>query len=217
MNVIELRNYLLKPGLRDKFVDYFNDHFIQSQNALGAFTPGQYRVKDEDDRFFWIRGFDNMEKRSRFLPAFYGGKTWKIFGPAANEMMLEWHDVHLLRPAGAGIGEFVKKQELMVIDFYTAANNKFDQLTNLFVKTYIPLFHSWGINNISLWISELAENDFPQLPVYQQNDLLVVITGYTNEAGYELTVKQINSTGQKVVNKIKELAISNKRLLLYPA
>ena len=217
MNIIELRNYLLKPGLRDKFVDYFKDHFIQSQNALGAYTPGQYRVKDEDDRFFWIRGFDNMEKRSRFLPAFYGGTTWKIFGPAANEMMLEWHHVHLLKPAGAGISEFDQKQGLVVIDFYTAANSEFDQLTNLFAKTYIPLFHSWGISNISLWISERAENDFPQLPVYQENDLLVVITGYTNEGEYELTLRQINSTDQKVANKIKELAKSSKRLLLYPA
>ena len=85
MNTIELRNYLLKPGTRDKFIQYFKDHFIESQNALGAYTLGLFNIKGEDDRFFWIRGFDSMQERSRFLPAFYGGEVWKEFGPAAND------------------------------------------------------------------------------------------------------------------------------------
>ena len=90
MNVVELRNYLLKPETRDKFIQYFKKHFIESQHELGSYTPGLFRIKDEDDRFFWIRGFDNMQERNRFLPAFYGGEVWKEFGPAANDMMLEW-------------------------------------------------------------------------------------------------------------------------------
>jgi len=217
MNIIELRNYLLKPGARDKFIEYFKDNFIDSQNALVACTPGLFRIKEEDDRFFWIRGFNNMQERSKFLPAFYGGEVWKEFGPSANDMMLEWHNVYLLKPVESSFHTVDKKQELWVIDYYTSGNNQLDQLINLFKQTYIPFYHSRGINNISLWVSEMTENDFPKLPVYQQENLLVVITGYNNEAEYEGTVERFNSSEKESASQIQELVKTRNSLLLYPA
>lgn len=217
MNIIELRNYLLKPGTRDKFAKYFKDHFIGSQNLLGAYTPGQFGVKGEADRFFWIRGFNSMQDRSQFLPAFYGGEVWKGFGPAANEMMLEWHNVHLLKPVTGDTIDFVKKQELLVIDYYAAVDSQPDQLVDLFGQAYIPLYQSYGINNVSLWVSEMSGNDFPRLPVYQQENLLVVITGYNDEAEYESVLDRFNYSGGKLVNKRVELIKTRDTLVLYPA
>jgi hypothetical protein len=34
LGVIELRNYLMAPDARDRFIEYFETHFIDSQGAL---------------------------------------------------------------------------------------------------------------------------------------------------------------------------------------
>lgn len=217
MNIIELRNYLLKPGARNKFIEYFKEHFLGSQHVLGAFTPGQFIIKEAADRFFWIRGFDTLLERSQFLPAFYGGEVWKEFGPAANDMMLEWHAVHLLKSIPGNTVVIDKKQEVWVIDYYTAANNRLDQLIDMFKETYIPLYHSYGVSELSLWVSDMTENDFPRLPVYQQGNLLVVITGYNSEAKYEEVVNRLRYIGDELSGKRDELVKASTTLVLYPA
>jgi len=167
IKVIELRNYLLKPGTRDQFIDYFETHFIDSQNELGGYPLRQFRIKDIEDRFFWIRGFENMDTRSKFLPAFYGGAVWKEFGPAANDMMLEWHNVHLLKPLpgdkNINRDVFAGRKGITVIDYYTARDGRLDELIN-FLKTASSFLQSLNIYDTTLWISEMTENDFPRLP-----------------------------------------------------
>jgi hypothetical protein len=183
---------------------------------MGAYTPGQFRIKGEDDRFFWIRGFDNMQERSRFLPTFYGGDVWKEFGPAANEMMLEWHNVHLIKLVAGSLNASDIKQELMVIDFYIAADNQLDRLVDLFVKSYISPGNKWGMKNVSLWISEMEENDFPRLPVYQYENLLVVMMSYSHEQEYKLMTDRSSSV-LELVDKVNTLATNKQRLILYPS
>ncbi|MGZ8538995.1 MAG: hypothetical protein ACXWV6_00005, partial [Chitinophagaceae bacterium] len=151
MNVAELRNYLLKPGTRDSFIEYFKEHFVASQQELGANIPGLVSIKGEADRFFWVRGFDSMRERSRFLPGFYGGEIWKEFGPAANDMMLEWHDVHLIKPLANNNNSFVQEKELFVIDYYRARDKQLTGLIELFNTGYFPVFNKWNINP-SLWV-----------------------------------------------------------------
>jgi len=216
MNTIELRN-LLKPGKRDKFIQYFKDHFVESQNILGAYTPGLFRIKGEDDRFFWIRGFDSMQERSRFLPAFYGGEVWKEFGPAANDMMLEWHNVHLIKPLTANSNPFPEGKRVFILDYYTAKDKQIDKLIDLFNQEYIPLLSKWNINAITLWGSEMEKNNFPRLPVYQDKDLLVVISNYKSEQEYESTLNRFNISHKELSVRIKEMIKDKNSLTLYPA
>jgi len=215
MNVVELRNYLLKSGTRDKFIQYFKKHFIESQHELGAYTPGLFRIKGEDDRFFWIRGFDNMQKRIRFLPAFYGGEVWKEFGPAANDMMLEWHNVYLIKPLTINNNLFPGDKNVFVIDYYRAKDKQLNELIDLFNTEYIPLFNKWDINT-SIWISEMEENDFPRLPVYQDENLLVVITSYNTELEYESTLDKFQVFDKKSTARMNEMVQDKTSLVLYP-
>lgn len=217
MDTIELRNYLLKPGARDLFINYFKEHFVESQNILGAYIPGMFRIKDETDRFFWIRGFENMQTRSSFLPAFYGGEVWKEYGPAANDMMLEWHHVHLLKPLTARSLAFVNKEDVLVIDYYTTSDNNPNRLVDFLNKEYIPLLNQWGINSTTFWVSEMEENDFPRLPVYQSENLLIVITSYRSEQEYESTLNRLNAANKELVICMEELVKDKKSLILYPA
>lgn len=65
---------------------------------------GQFRDLDDPDRFVWLRGFADMEARTRALETFYGGPVWKAHGPAANATMVDHTDVLLLKPAPGTAG-----------------------------------------------------------------------------------------------------------------
>jgi hypothetical protein len=204
IKVIELRNYLIKPGVRDRFIDYFAKHFVDSQNALGGFVLGAFRIEDEPDRFFWIRGFSDMDSRSRFLPEFYGGEVWKKFGAAANEMMLEWHKVHLLKPLEeTNAGDFPAGNGLTVIDFYLAGDAE--------IEESVKLLQPRTGGNSSFWVSEMTANDFPPLPVIQDENLLTAITNYKEKAVSQAGEKDSNPT-----DEAKKSITKSDRLILFP-
>ena len=213
--VIELRNYLLKQGVRDQFIDYFKKHFIGSQVAMGAAIPALFTIKEAADRFCWIRQFAGMEERGVFLPSFYGGDVWNEFGSRANEMMLEWHDVNLLKPEGSHEPLFAGKNGIWVIDFYTTRKGNLAGLIELFNNTYIPQFKKSGTSNISLWISELAPNDFPRLPVYQEKDLVVMMTNFDSEE-QKISASARLEKDRGLLHAIDNLTNSKKSLELFP-
>ena len=90
--VVELRRYTLHPGARDTLVRLFDAHFVEGQERCGMRIIGQFRDLDDPDRFVWLRGFADMEARTRALEAFYGGPVWKEHGPAANATMVDHTD-----------------------------------------------------------------------------------------------------------------------------
>lgn len=98
LNLVELRQYTLRPGRRDDLVALFDRELVETQEACGMRVLGQFRDLDRPDRFVWLRGFTDAAAREAALSAFYGGPVWAEHGPAANDTMLEWHDVLLLRP-----------------------------------------------------------------------------------------------------------------------
>lgn len=102
MTVLELRQYTMMPGRRQDFVELFDREFVETQEALGIEVVAQSTDLDKPDRSVWIRRFQNMEARKASLDAFYSGPVWGEHSTAANPMMIEWHDVLLLKPAGEG-------------------------------------------------------------------------------------------------------------------
>ena len=72
MQVIELRDYLIRDGMTRDFVRYFEEHFLFSQRETGMHVLGQFEVVDAPSRFVWIRGFEDMATRRRGLERFYG-------------------------------------------------------------------------------------------------------------------------------------------------
>ncbi|HXD78126.1 MAG TPA: hypothetical protein VN616_09990, partial [Puia sp.] len=138
IGLIELRDYLIKPGDRDRFIAYFEANFIGSQDVLGGSVLGQYRVKDHADNFCWVRGFRNMASRSAFLPGFYYGPFWKQHRNVANGMLVNNDNVYLLRPlqwkndslipvASIDRDLLYPGEGIAVVDFYIS-NTKLDKL-----------------------------------------------------------------------------------------
>src|SRR5262245_3006525 len=98
-HVLELRQYTLKPGQRDKLIDLFERHFIESQEAVGMTLVGQFRDRRRPNHFVWVRGFADMLSRHKALDSFYGGPVWAAHRDEANGTMLDSDDVLLLKPA----------------------------------------------------------------------------------------------------------------------
>lgn len=224
IKVLELRNYLLKPGTVENFRKLFNDRFVEPMNALGGYTVGQFRLNNDADRFVWMRGYADMKSRFDFLNAFYlNHPVWKKYRGDANSMIVNSDNVYLLRPleinhltVGDAERQFENKRAVVVVDFYIC-NSTLDQTIALFKTDYIPFLKSLPVDDVTFWTSETAENDFPRLPVFQDKNLLVSITVFKNEREAESKLKRIDSPAAKLDNSLKELITVRNRLILYPS
>lgn len=222
ISLIELRNYITADGLRDRFINYFETHFTHAQNQQGGYILGQFTVKDFPDNFFWIRGFRNLEERSSFLPEFYGGTHWKSHRNNANEMLVNNDNVYLLKPldyadnpAGGTVSSdiFAGEKGLLVIDFFIA-NTRLNELVEYFRKSYAPVVNPLSGNRMTAWVSELKENDFQGLPVFQDKNLLVTLTPFKSEAEYE-KIRDVPGY-RTLVKEMRSIVTIHQRLLLYP-
>lgn len=188
---------------------------------------GQYRVKGSEDSFFWIRAFRNMKERSSFLHSFYYGALWKQFRSTANSMLANNDNVHLLRPmelkgdtivevTGLNKHQLAARQGIAVVEFYTA-NQKLPLLLELFSKSYLPLLNEAGVNDYTLWTSVREENDFPQLPVFQDKNLLVTITFFKDELDFAEAMKKVNSSmPESVKDALRDAVTLKETMILYP-
>lgn len=196
MKVLELRNYLLRPGATGDFIRYFEEHFLDSQRNEGIYPLGQFEVVGEPDRFVWIRGFQDMQARLRGLSGFYGGAFWQARRDEANAMMLEHHNVHLLRPLApiatltggatprdptAPPGTLESNTGLVTADFYRARSAAREDLVERFERVVRPSLIADGHQVLGHFVAELAPNDYPRLPVIQDPTLFVVLSAYADQ------------------------------------
>ena len=216
IGVIELRNYVLRPGSRERFTHLFESNFMESQNVLGGYILGEFRLKGEPDHFFWIRGFKDMSARGKMLPAFYHGPVWKQHREEANGMLVNNDNVYLLRPLKPFNSNELIHKGIVVLDYYIA-NCKLGRLITLFNDSLLPIQQQNGITHTTLWVSEPAENDFPALPVFQNKDLLVSITLYKNEAEYRSKMRRLRAAILPGLQTELDDAITTRTtLIIYP-
>lgn len=225
-SVIELRNYLLKPGMQAPFSRYFAKHFVDSQRALGGAVLGQYSIDDLEDHFFWIRGFKDMRARSRFLREFYEeGAVWNEFGTAANDMMIDSDNVHLLKPLDTGKlslgrnqeGEIDDESGVVQIDYFYAKPDAVDDLVEFISDKYEPFLRRHGVEEVSFWASELEENDFPRLPVFQDENLVVAIKSFEDDRDYRSKTEALRKAGAAIEDELDTLIDVKRVLILHPA
>lgn len=223
IKVLELRNYLLKPNTIENFRKLFNDRFVEPMKELEGFTVGQFRTNDDPDRFVWMRGFTDMKSRFNFLNAFYlSNPVWKKYRGDANAMIVNSDNVYLLRPleinklkVNKAQHQFENKNAVVVVDFYVC-NSTLGKTIALFETDFIPFLKSLKVNDVTLWVSEMSENDFPRLPVFQDKNLLVSITVFKNKREANSKLKRIDSPTAQFDNSMKELITVRNRLILYP-
>ena len=202
VQVIELRNYLMRPRHRDEFIAGFEDKIMDTLNARGNLVLGQFTVKGSPDNFFWIRGFKDMQSRLKCLKGFYSSEYWSrhVYIPQAH--VINYNNVYLLKPVDILSGKrdsinynvdwFGKQKGIAVVEFIVA-NERLNQLLNFMGTKFDPIVRTAGVRNISYWISELTPNDYPDLPAFQDKNLLVCISFYQSETEYNTVLQKVQS------------------------
>ena len=216
--VVELRQYTLKPGMRDVLIDLFEQEFIETQEATGIVVIGQFRDIDNPDRFVWLRGFADMPTRARALQEFYGGPVWKAHREAANATMIDSDNVLLLRPPRPASGFFLENAKrpppgaremskglLVATICYLDASPEADFM-GFFECTITPALTETGASILAYFVTENHPNTFPALPVREKVNVFVWFSHFSDRAAYDHhTAALTNST--RWSNEIaKELA-----------
>jgi hypothetical protein len=195
--VIELRQYTLFPDKRDDLVQLFEDQFIEPQEAAGITAIGQFRVMDDPNKFYWLRGFASMADRATGLAAFYHGPVWRKYRGVANPWLLENNNVLLLHPAHEGsgfaaptaarppIGSTAQTQGLMVAEIYFLGPNTGSQFDAVFEKTIRPVMQDAGARIVATLATEHSPNNYPSLPIRDDANVFVSIACYADDASYQ--------------------------------
>jgi hypothetical protein len=197
--IVEIRQYTLFPGQRDVLIDLFDRYFIDPQADAGMTIIGEFRVLDDPNRFFWIRGFPSMEARGTSLPAFYHGAVWKTHRSAANATMVDSDNVLLVRPASERSGlptlrepgaDAPEKQGLLVATIYHPEAPVTSDFITLFEHQIQPLVERAGAKVIGSYVTEASPNNFPALPV-RPIQSFAWFACYSDEAAYERFQREV--------------------------
>lgn len=195
--IIELRQYIHQPGLRDDFIALFDEHFIEEQERYGAQIIGQFRDRNHPDQFVWLRGFPNMQTRYTALEGFYhSSPIWREHRTAANDTIIDVDNVLLLKPARATTGfrfDSAKRprrdaQEqaagVIIATVYTFDAPVDAQFVDFFEKDVAPLLREAGATLLAHLVTEPSENTFPALPVREGEHVFVWFASFADDAAY---------------------------------
>ncbi len=181
--VFELRQYLLRPGTRDDFIDHFERHLIEPQQAAGMHLIGQFRDRDRPDVFVWIRGFVDMDERRRALESFYLGPAWAEHRGVMNSMMIDSDDVLLLRPHDPAVVPFAAPAAVaggVRIRIWPATAADLAATVAAYRSQVAPRLRDAGERVVAELSTETAANTFPRLPVRDDVFAFVPVSVFTS-------------------------------------
>jgi NIPSNAP len=174
--VVELRQYALQPGTRDRLIDLFEREFIETQEAVGISVIGHFRDLADPNRFVWLRGFPSMPSRKKSLEAFYLGSHWKAHRDAANATIIDNDNVLLLNPvrpnSGFTHGQLTRpsfgatpQAGPMVATLYYFDTPVDSAFVDLFDQRAMPELAAANANVVAQLTTDYSVNTFPALPV----------------------------------------------------
>lgn len=75
--IVEVRNYKIKPGLREEFIKLFESRAVPVQQSVGIQVFGPLLDLEDPDTFVFLRAFPSLPERDRMKDLFYEGPIWK--------------------------------------------------------------------------------------------------------------------------------------------
>lgn len=91
--IIEMRTYKISHGNRAKFIEMFKAKVMPEHTRIGMRVLGPFLSVEDEDVFFWMRGFPDLKSREPMRDQFYEGELWKKELEAKAMAMLEKYDV----------------------------------------------------------------------------------------------------------------------------
>jgi hypothetical protein len=172
--IVELRQYVLHPGMREVLIELFDREFVETQESVGMQVLGQFRDLHDPNRFVWLRGFADMEARAAGLAAFYGGPVWAKHRAVANATMIDSDNVLLLRPARSTSGfQLPDHRDNSTGQVVQASIYYFDAPIAAELVDEFELYLGANVAVLGLFVTEPSPNNFPALPVREDEHVLV--------------------------------------------
>ena len=73
----ELRQYHVRPGQREAFVQCMEEEIIPFQVKMGMAVLGSFVGEEDESVYVWIRRFANEQERKRLYDIVYQSDYWK--------------------------------------------------------------------------------------------------------------------------------------------
>jgi NIPSNAP len=202
-DIVELRQYTMRPGRRDVLIDLFDAEFIEPQEAAGMTVVGQFRNIDDPNKFVWMRSYADMHTRRNALTAFYGGPVWKSRRDAANATIIDNDNVLLLRPARPdggfsaipferGSSEADKGVVIATIYHIDTTAEKEAEFVEFFGSAVVPMLRDAGAPVIASFTLERSPNTFPALPVREGEHVFVWFSSFPTLDAYENSLQALD-------------------------
>jgi hypothetical protein len=77
MAFYELRQYKVRPGKMEKWLELMETRIIPFQVSHGAVICGSFRGETDESVYVWLRRFESEAERERLYKAVYESDTWK--------------------------------------------------------------------------------------------------------------------------------------------
>ena len=104
--IVEVRAYRIKPGLRARFIEFFEQRAVPAQQALGIQIVGPMLDVENPNKFVFLRSFPSLEERDRLKDAFYEGEVWKNELEGILMPMIDSYDVILCETTDGFLCDF---------------------------------------------------------------------------------------------------------------
>jgi len=98
--IIEMRTYKLKPGKRAEFLEIFCSKSMPAHAEIGMKILGPWLSIEDENTFFFMRGFPDLASREPMKAKFYEGQLWKSELEQRLMPMIENYDVVLVDDSG---------------------------------------------------------------------------------------------------------------------
>lgn len=84
----ELRQYEVKPGKMDEWLELMEGEIIPFIASKGMVLTASFRGEEDQSLYFWIRRFENEEHREKLYEAVYESEHWKtVLSPKVGELL----------------------------------------------------------------------------------------------------------------------------------
>ncbi len=95
--ILEIRTYTARPGMREQFIEFFENRTLDGQRDAGLRVIGQFRHLQNEDTFVWIRAYESQAERVKELRDYYLGPAWLAVQKEAETLIADTH-VMLVAP-----------------------------------------------------------------------------------------------------------------------
>ncbi len=85
----ELRQYRIKAGQREKWVQLMEKEIIPFQIGKGMVVVGSFVGQEEGDLYVWMRRFESEDERERLYKEVYESDYWQNHIKPQADLMLD--------------------------------------------------------------------------------------------------------------------------------